>query len=121
MIEASTDLNAWLNGYDTAGVFFSASSELSKAGGYVNLLEGVRYWHRDNCSSVETYDYKDEVYEGKYDFWTGCGSSNSYVLVLSARPISAPTAYLLLVVVKIISDRDLAAADQILATFQAIR
>lgn len=120
-IEATTDLNAYDNGYDTPGMFFAASSELSKAGGYANLLEGTRSWHRDNCSNVATYDYSDDVYEGKYDFWTGCGSSGTYVLVLSVRPKANPTAYLILVEVKIVSDQDLAAADQILATFQAIR
>ncbi len=116
-ISASTDLAGYNNGYDTPGVFFAASADLAKIGGYVQLLAGIRGWYESDCTLDGTYDYSDAVYEGKYDLWTGCGSNGNMVVSLAGRPINDPTGFLFIVEVKITSDADLDALDQILATF----
>ena len=55
------------------------------------------------------------VYEGAYDFWE-CGRDID-VVVVGARPISAPTAYLVLVQVQMVSDFDWEALERIMDTF----
>jgi serine protease Do len=116
-ISASTDLAAYNSGYDTPGVFFAASTDLAKIGGYIQLLEGVRPWYQSDCTNKGTYDYKDTVYEGKYDVWIDCGPNNNMVVSLAVRPITDPTGFLMLIEVKITSSADLDALDHILATF----
>lgn len=123
-ISASANLDNYYNTYDESGVFFAASKRMGEIGGYIQLLEGVRGWHEDSCSFEGTYDYgegayEDPLYEGKFDLWENCGQNGTLVLVLAARPKSDPTAYLLLLEVKIIKDADLDALDRILKSFQA--
>jgi serine protease Do len=121
-ITASADIDAYRNGYDQAGVFFVASSDWGSIGGYVNLLEGVSYWHESDCTLDGGYQtYSDALYEGQYAFWKNCGPNDTWVIVLAARPIDAPTSYLVLVEVKVVSDSDLDALDRILATFQVVQ
>ena len=50
-ISASTDLNSYFNGWDTSGVFFAASSDLGRTGGYVELLDGTRDWYTGDCQA----------------------------------------------------------------------
>lgn len=120
-ISASADLNAYFNGYSESGVFFAASPRLGQIGGYVELLDGVKGWYEGDCSWEGRYDYGDEdpLYEGKYDLWENCGPDGTLVLILAARPKEDPSAYLLLLEMKITKDSDLTALDRILATFVA--
>ncbi len=121
-ITASADITAYNNGYDQPGMFFAASTDWGNIGGYVNLLDGVKGFYENDCTLDGGYvDYKDSMYEGKYAFWKDCGPNKNWVLVLAARPIAAPTAYLVLVEVKITSDADLKALDRILASFQVVQ
>ena len=110
--------------YTESGVFFAASRRLGEIGGYVQLLDGMRGWHEDNCRLEGTYDYgqgeyEDPLYEGKFDLWEECGPNNSLVVVLAARPKADPTAYLLVLEIVITNDADLEAFDRILSSFQA--
>ena len=116
-ITASTDLASYNSGYDTPGVFFAASTQLAKIGGYIQLLEGLRPWYQNDCTLQGTYDYSDNVFEGKYDVWTGCGLSGNSVVTLAARPISNPTGFLMVIVVKVTSNADEDALKHIWATF----
>ena len=116
-ITASTDLTGYNNGYDTPGVFFAASTDLAKIGGYIQLLQGLRPWYQNDCTLKGTYDYSDSLYEGKYDVWTNCGPNGNMVVSLAARPISDPTGFLMVIEVKIVTNADLDVLDHILATF----
>ncbi len=123
-ITASADQNAYLNGFSEAGVFFAASKQLGQLGGYVELLDGVKGWYDKDCTFNQRTDYgtgtwADPWYEGKFDYWDNCGPDKTSVLVLAARPKDNPSAYLLLLEIKIVSERDLKALDHILQTFQA--
>lgn len=118
-IAASANLGNFYNSFSESGVFFAASPRLAEIGGYIELLDGVDGWYSSDCTKEGRYDYDDPWYEGKYDFWQNCGPDNTWVLVLAARPKDNPSAYLLLLEVKIVYDADLTALDQILATFQA--
>jgi serine protease Do len=123
-ISASSDLDAYYTSYNKSGVFFAASRRLGDIGGYIQLLDGVRSWHEDNCRLDGRYDYgsgdfEDPLYQGKFDLWVDCGPNKTMVLMLAARPKANPTAYLLLLEMKIIDDADLEALDRILKSFQA--
>jgi serine protease Do len=116
---ASADLDSYNNTWGQSGVWFAASKDWSKIGGYVQLLDGVKSWY-DDCELDGRYDYIDEVYEGKYDLYVNCGTSNSTAIALSVRPINNPTSFLALVFVQIVTDADLDALDYIMQTFDVI-
>ncbi len=114
-VAAAPDLDGFLSYYDYSGVRFSASKDWGAIGGYIQLLDGVKPWYEDICTWDERDTYVDPVYEGAYDYWV-CGT-DSDVVVIGARPIADPTAYLILVQVQIISDFDVDALSRIMDTF----
>lgn len=119
-ITASADLEAFTYGYYQPGVFFAASDEIAKLGGYVQLLDVYRDSYMTDCELADRYDYEDSAFEGKYDLFTNCLGEGNVLMILSARPISDPSAYLVLLIVNMISDSDFDALDQILATFDVV-
>ncbi|MCU0484698.1 MAG: S1C family serine protease [Anaerolineales bacterium] len=127
-ISAAYNLDAFFDtssvGYTESGVFFAASPDMGKIGGYVQLLDGVKGWNEDNCdySGRTKYgegDWYDPLYEGQFDFWENCGSFNTAVFTLAARPKADPFAYLVLLEVHITKEADWAALQRILASFEA--
>lgn len=119
-ITAAANVQGFHDTWTEPGVFFGVSNQLSKLGGYIQLLD----INRDSFSQACTYkgrtDYADSAFEGKYDVFTNCKNSDNVFVVLSARPIADPTAYLILVQVQIMTDADLKALDQIFATFNVV-
>ncbi len=77
---------------------------------------------RPDCdySPSDRTDYEDSAYEGQYDVFTNCNGTDNVYMVLSARPKENQTAFLLFVLVNIITEPDLNALDQILATFDVV-
>ncbi len=63
-------------------------------------------------------DYEDQLYTGKYDYYTSCGDADSVIFVVVAAP--EDQAYLTLVMIQAISKADLEAADHIFDTFEVI-
>jgi len=114
-VAAAPDLEGFLNYYDYSGIRFSASEDWGAIGGYIQLLDGIKWMYEENCSWEWREDYVDPVYEGAYDFWE-CGRDVG-VVVIGARPIAAPTAYLVLVQVQVITDFDVDALERIMDTF----
>jgi serine protease Do len=117
-VAAAPDLDGFFSRYDSPGIRFSASEAWGNIGGYLQLLEGIRYVYEDNCTWEWREDYEDPVFEGAYEYWD-CGR-DADVILIGVRPISAPTAYLVLIqiqVASINSDFDMAAIDRIMSTF----
>ena len=120
-ITAAADLDRYNNYWDESGVFFAASSDMGRTGGYMQLLEGVRGWYEKDCKFDSSSDYQDDLYEGKYELWKNCGGvGGSYALVLSARPRQNKTEFLILLQVVITTDADLDAIDHILNSFVVV-
>jgi serine protease Do len=119
-ITASADLKAFTGQYYQPGVFFGASKEIAKLGGYVQLLDLYREIYRKDCELSGRYDYSDSGFEGKYDVYTNCLKQQNSLVVLSARPIKDPTSMLITMVVNMMSDADVAALDQILGSFDVV-
>jgi serine protease Do len=126
-ISASTNLTDYYN-YLAPGVFFTASDRLGEIGGFVQLLDGVRSWYESDCEidkdlyriDYGTGDWYDPYYEGKFEVWKNCQSTDTRVFILAARPKNDPTAFLILVEIRYITDADLDALFQILNTFEVI-
>ncbi|UCD42692.1 MAG: trypsin-like peptidase domain-containing protein, partial [Chloroflexota bacterium] len=74
-ISAAADLDAYINSWSESGVFFGASDDLAKLGGYVNLLDVRRDFLIDECKYDTRYDYEDVAFRGKYDLYENCGGS----------------------------------------------
>lgn len=112
-LAASPNLNDLYSSWNTPGVFFGATDQFDVT--IDDLLNSVDY--TGECTYEGRADYQDDVYTGKYDFWYGCGSGNegAMILVLAAQP--ADGSYTTLVLIQMLSQADLDAADQILNTF----
>jgi serine protease Do len=112
-LAASPNLNDLYSSWNTPGVFFGATDQFDVT--IDDLLNSVDY--TGECTYEGRSDYQDDVYTGKYDFWYGCGSGNegAMILVLAAQP--ADGSYTTLVLIQMLTQADLDAADQILNTF----
>lgn len=124
-ISASANLNTYFNSYNESGMFFAASDRLGEIGGFVQLLDGMQGWYENDCTLDGRYDYGtgdyfDPLYEGKFDLWKNCSGTTAGVLILAARPKATPTAYLLIVEVKLVKAGDIDALFKILDSFQVI-
>jgi serine protease Do len=119
-ISAAADLEAWSSTWSESGVFFGASDDLAKLGGYINLLDIRREDLMEDCKYEDRYDYEDIVFRGKYDLFENCGESGNIYIVLTAVPIDDPQAMLVLVEMQIGKEADFEAFDQILATFDVV-
>ncbi len=62
------------------------------------LIPGIR----DSCDKEGRYDYEDTKFEGRFDVWD-CGI-DADVIVIAARPIVDPFAYLVLVQIQLGED-----------------
>jgi serine protease Do len=124
-IVASANLETYNSTYNESGIFFTASDRLGQIGGFVQLLDGTKGWYENRCTfdsrnEYGTGDFNDPLYEGKFDLWKNCDSTSASVLVLAARPKADPTAYLLIVEVRLVKNGDLDALFKILDSFQVI-
>jgi serine protease Do len=119
-ISAAADLDTYLNTWSESGVFFGASDDLAKLGGYVNLLDVRREALIGDCKYDTRYDYEDSAYRGKYDLFENCGNSGNVYIVLTAVPKDNSQAFLILVEMQITKGSDFDALDQILATFDVV-
>jgi hypothetical protein len=117
-ITAAPDIEGYYSYYDYPGVSFSASSDWGNIGGYITLLDTVKFNYEDACEYGWREDYEDPVYEGAYDYWN-CGR-NADLYVVGVRPIADPTAYLVLVTVQVTSDEDFTALERIIDTFDLL-
>lgn len=109
-LTAAPNINNMLNSWDTPGVFFGATDQFDVT--VDELLDSFDY--KNDCTYDGRSPYQDDVYTGQYDFWYGCGNG-TMLLTMAVQP--ADGSYLALVLIQMLSDADIAAADQILASF----
>jgi len=100
---------------------FNVAEYLALLGGCVQLRDIYRETYLQDCDLDARYDYEDSAFRGKYDVFEKCGGSGGpSELVLTAVPKDNSNDYLILVAVTVVSDSDLEALDQILATFDVV-
>ncbi len=113
-LTASPDLDSFLGSWSTPGVIFNASADLQMS--TAEVLELIDY--TESCTYSGRNDYSDELYTGQYDVWESCGGEGTMGIVLAAAP--ADNSFITLVMVQVVSDADLDALDNILASFQVV-
>jgi len=114
-VGAASDLAAWRAEWGTPGVFVGASATFGQAP--AELLDND-YQFSGSCDYSGRFDYSDPAYTGVYDLWENCGPEGSTFVVLAAEP--GDGSFLILVQVVVVTDRDLAALDEVLRTFYVI-
>jgi serine protease Do len=119
-ISAAPDLDSFYNTWDESGVFFGASDDLAKLGGYVQLLDIRRGAYNQDCKLDGRYDYDDGYFRGKYDLFTNCAGQGTAFVVLSAVPDNDPQSLLILVEMQITQEADFDALDEILKSFDVV-
>lgn len=108
---ASSDREAWANGWRTPGVFISASTVLPLT--LEELLDTNDF--SNSCTFAERVDYDDGFYTGGMDVWEDCGGAKSTFLVIAALP--PDSSYITLVQIVIVTEANWAVADNIVRTF----
>ena len=115
-IVASSDLDAFNEGYTVPGVVFMASASMAEMGEASDLLDTLDF--SDDCLYEGRETYEDALYSGYYDLYSGCGGTDTILVVVAALPEDGSFATLL--AVQAISDADLDAIDHILNTFVVV-
>ncbi len=110
-LSASPDLDSFVNTWGTPGVFIGASAMIPT--GVEATLD--MYDFTADCVFDGRFVYDDGVYTGLYDLYTECGPEGSVFFQVIAEP--PERTWLASVQIIAVSDADLAAADQIFATF----
>lgn len=118
-ITAAASLDNFYAYYDEPGVFFGATDDIAQLGGYIQLLDVYRETYRENCKLEGRYDYEDSAYKGAYDLYTNCAGTQNTMVVLSAKPHSS-TSMLIIVLVQMMTDADVAVFEEILRTFDVV-
>ncbi|HEX4904990.1 MAG TPA: S1C family serine protease [Acidimicrobiales bacterium] len=113
-VEASPDLATYREAWSVPGVSIGATLEQGPADQETLLDE----YAQDACTSEGRQPYDDTVYTGFYDYYTGCGGTQTALVNIAASP--ADGTFLIFVSVQMVDDADLKALDQIIATFQVI-
>jgi serine protease Do len=119
-IWAAPDLVSFDQTWNVPGVKFNVTRDVAKFGGYVQMLDLARETF-NQCELDGRYDYEDQLYKGKFDYYVNCGGlGGASYLMLAAIPIQDQSANLIFVEVQIVMDEDLEVADTILNTFQVV-
>lgn len=116
-IAASTDLPAFLNSKNVPGVFFGASTVLLPDYDAIGLA-GDQPMAGNGCNHRGLFDYYDQFYQGRLDYFIDCPGGSPNLLVITSKP--ANQSYMSLLRISIGSKADLEAARHILSTFQVL-
>jgi len=116
-INAAPNLADFQNYYDVEGIFFGASNEFAKYGGYVQFLDYYTGTYSEECTLDGRFEYNDGLYRGKYDQYSNCDGVGGFdAYVLSAVDIQDPTSKIILVEVQTYPG-DIATVQKIMDTF----
>lgn len=116
-ITASPDIASFQGTWSTPGVTVMASPAALGTTDVDTLLSEAGWLHGEGCRSDGPQPFTDGYHTGKYEYWTGCGSTGASYLVLAA--VADSGNYLVSLAVQAITDSDVAAVDRILGSFLA--
>jgi serine protease Do len=116
-INAAPNLADFQVSYNVEGIFFGASNEFAKYGGYVQFLDYYTGTYSEKCTLDGRFEYNDGLYRGKYDQYSNCDGVGGFdAYVLSAVDILDPTSKIILVEVQTYPG-DIATVQKIMDTF----
>lgn len=110
---AAPDIDAFINTWDSPGVFIGASQQLAQEMSVTDLLDQNSF--SQSCTYEGREDYSDGLYTGFFDTWTNCGGTETVLIVVAFEPEDG--SFLGLVQVQVVTEADLEALDRILDTF----
>lgn len=114
-VRAASDLETFMNSWDTPGVIVSASVDLAQNNNEVTLLDDLVDALSGQCTYVGRSDYEDALYTGAYDVYEDCGGTGATYVVVGAVP--EDRSFVVRVQIQANSDADFEALDHILDTF----
>jgi serine protease Do len=114
-IAAATDIGGFIENFVTSGMVFVKLGPTDDIPATLNEYGGG---FAESCTDLGIIDYSDPVFTGQYQVWDACGGTPSAIVVLAAIP--ADGSYTALMIVQIVNEADLAALDQMFATFNVI-
>lgn len=110
-LTASPDRQAFLDGWGTPGVFIAASPLIT-----MSLEEVIDlFWFGESCVYDGRYEYDDGLYAGLHDIYFECGPEASTFNQLVVAP--PDDSFVASVQILSVTEADLVAADEILASF----
>ena len=114
----STSIQKLNSGWTVPGVIVMATPGASDPAYVDNLLNTTRSGvEAEGCSSDGVQSYADGYHTGKYEYFTGCGSTKADYVAIAA--IADDGSYLIYVTIQAVSDEDAAAVDRIVSSFIA--
>jgi serine protease Do len=117
-VTASTSIQKLNSGWSVPGVIVMATPGASDPAYVDNLLTTTRSGvQAEGCSSNGVQSYADGYHTGKYEYFTGCGSTKADYVAIAA--IADDGSYLIYVTIQAVSDDDAAALDRIVSSFIA--
>jgi serine protease Do len=111
---AAPDLQSFLDSYNTPGVIIEATASRTAADIDATLNELDL---SAECTFEGRSPYSDVLYTGSLDYYTNCGGTSTSVFVVAVTPEDG--SYLARMLIQVVDDRDLDAADRILSSFVA--
>ena len=115
-LRAAPDLAAFGNNRDVPGIFFGASPVLVEAyqtpGAFLDENNLT-----NECEYIERNSYTSDKFEGEYDVYKNCSSTDSLLVVLAAAPVPGPPSFGIVIRVQIASDADFEALEYIFDSF----
>lgn len=114
MVVATTDSNAYDN-WAAPGVTIIAAPGDEVQMTAAQVMNQMVPDMLDECDDAGQDDYNDGLYQGRVQYLSDCGGTNSAGVLVTATP--ADGSFLVIVGVQIMSEADLAALDRIIATF----
>lgn len=114
-IAAATSIDGFINDFNTSGMVFV---KLGPTADIPATLDEFGGGFANSCTDLGIIDYSDPIFTGQYQIWDACGGTATANVVLAAVP--ADGSYTALMIVQIVNEADLAALDQLFATFNVI-
>ncbi len=112
-IAASTDLDAFINGFTAPGLVFAKLPATADLDGSL-----AQYGFASGCTDGGISDYSDPVFTGKYQLWLDCGGTANDIVTLVAVP--ADNSYLAVIQAQIVTDADIEALQTAFDTFNTV-
>lgn len=117
-VRASSDLAAFLGGWDTPGMIFTASSGLAAVSDENAILDELVESGSSQCTYEGRQPYEDAAYSGQFDTYTNCGGVGATYVVVGAVP--ADRSFVMRVQIQANAERDFEALDRILRSFVVV-
>ena len=114
-VTASTNVQGYNDTWNTPGVSITAAPGSAVDADPTTVLNLFSEGALGACTNDGQQPYDDGLYTGTVQYFSNCGGSGASAVYLAAKP--ADGSFMVLVQVQMVTEADLAALDQIVATF----